>query len=494
MKNNNKITIVWLKRDLRLHDNEALTNAMNTGNRVLLIYVLEESLMNDPHYSDRHFNFIRESLADLNKSLKTYDSKILIVQSEVIPVLNKLLDCYRIESIFSHQETGILSTYFRDQSLKRFCKNNMIEWQENVNNGVFRGLKNRKGWALKWKDYMLNPILFFTDPQKQLFSIDEVNQLEKRFIIPSLSTPENTLFQKGGTSMAEKYLRTFFESRYKNYMLHISKPLLSRKGCSRLSPYMAWGNLSIRQVFQKALKFRSQTEFKKPLDAFISRLQWQSHFIQKFEMEDTMEFLSLNKGYHKLKKEISDEYQEAWRLGKTGYPLVDACMRCLNETGYLNFRMRALVVSFFTHNLWQPWQDATKHLSQMFLDFEPGIHYPQLQMQAGETGINMIRIYNPVKNSLEHDPDAVFIKKWIPELRNLDVHFAHEPYKMTRIEQVLHEFELGKDYPHPIVELQRSRKRASDILWEMKKDQKVREENFRILEKHTIGRRTSSFS
>ncbi len=494
MRKKEKISVVWLKRDLRLHDNEAISSALNKANRVLLLYVFEDSLRDDPHYNERHFNFIKESLVDLNSSLAAFNSKVLIVQGEVIPVFNKLLSSYKIEEIFSHQETGILVTYYRDQSIKRFCKNNLIIWRENINNGVFRGLKNRKGWALKWKDYMLSKPFVFDDSDHKLFSRDEVENLEKSFAVPSLTTPTVSNFQKGGTRMAEKYLSTFFESRYRNYMLHISKPLLSRKGCSRVSPYMAWGNLSIRQVFQKALARRDQTSNTKPLDAFISRLQWQAHFIQKFEMEDTMEFLSLNKGYHELKKDISEEYQDAWKKGMTGYPLVDACMRCLNETGYLNFRMRALVVSFFTHNLWQPWQDATKHLSQMFLDFEPGIHYPQLQMQAGETGINMIRIYNPVKNSHEHDPDAVFIKKWVPELAKLDIHFAHEPYNMTRIEQILNEFELGKDYPRPIVDLQLSRKKASDILWKMRKDEKVREENFRILEKHTMDKRTRSFS
>ena len=160
-------------------------------------------------------------------------------------------------------------------------------------------------------------------------------------------------------------------------------------------------------------------------------------------------------------------------------------MRCLNETGYLNFRMRALVVSFFTHNLWQPWQAASKHLSQMFLDFEPGIHYPQLQMQAGETGTNMLRIYNPIKNSLEHDPDATFIKKWVPELAEIPLAFIHEPWKLTQMEQELYSFKLGIHYPYPIVDLEKSRKYSSDILWGLRKKSVVKKDSKRILDKHT---------
>jgi deoxyribodipyrimidine photo-lyase len=206
-------------------------------------------------------------------------------------------------------------------------------------------------------------------------------------------------------------------------------------------------------------------------------------------MEHVMENASVNKGYHKLKKSISKKYQNAWKTGTTGFPLVDACMRCLKETGYLNFRMRALTVSFFTHILWQPWQDATTHLSQMFLDFEPGIHFPQLQMQAGETGINNLRIYNPVKNGIEHDEDAKFIKKWVPELKKLDTIFAHEPYLMTPLEQQLYDFTLGKDYPNPIVDLKKTRKKASDILWNLKKNPEVKKESKRILLKHTLSDR-----
>ena len=288
--------------------------------------------------------------------------------------------------------------------------------------------------------------------------------------------------------MAWRYANTFFKTRHKEYMYHISKPALSRESSSRLSPYIAWGNTSIRQIYQKAQEYKNETN-KKHLGAFVSRLRWQAHFIQKFEMEHSMENASVNKGYHKLKKSISLKYQEAWKEGKTGFPLVDASMRCLIETGYLNFRMRSMLVSFFTHILWQPWQDCTQHLSKLFLDFEPGIHFPQLQMQSGETGINNLRIYNPIKNSFDHDSDASFIKKWVPELASLPLPFIHEPYIMTDLDQQFNNFKLGEDYPNTIVEIKSARKKASDILWNMKKNSKVIKENKRILKRHTISDR-----
>ncbi len=483
------ITIVWLKRDLRLYDNEAIYNALKTGKPTLLLYSFEPLLMNDPHYSERHWNFIKESIVDLNKALETYNSKILAVQSDIIAAINQLQTHYHITDIYSHQETGILVTFERDKNFKRFCKNNLINWHENTNNGVQRGLKNRNGWTEMVDAFYAVEPLSFNPSNNQLLNIQEINMLEKHFNLPTLNTPEFTPFQKGGRSIGLRYLKSFFEERYSNYMFNISKPELARISCSRISPYIAWGNLSVREVYHKAYHLKKTSKHKKALEAFMSRLRWQTHFIQKFEMEHTMEEASVNKGFHKLKKSISKQYQNAWKTGQTGYPLVDASMRCLNETGYLNFRMRALVVSFFTHNLWQPWQEATTYLSQMFLDFEPGIHFPQLQMQAGETGINMLRIYNPIKNSLEHDPEASFIKKWVPELDTLDIPFVHQPYLMTEMEQQFYNFQLGKDYPKPIVDLETTRKKAGDTLWKLRQDKSVMEESKRILKKHTLKKR-----
>ncbi|WP_299666470.1 cryptochrome/deoxyribodipyrimidine photo-lyase family protein [uncultured Polaribacter sp.] len=486
--NREEINVVWFKRDLRLQDNEAIHNALQSNKRTLLVYVFENSLLEDAHYDERHWNFIKQSIQDLNTDLKKYNTKVLCVQTEVVNAFNTLFDSYKINTVFSHQETGLLITFNRDKEFTRYCRNNSVNWIENNNNGVLRGLLTREDWFEKWDAYMLDVQIKNELNATKFISTDEISQLEKYFQVVNLETPKHPYFQKGGTKMAWKYADTFFEKRYRKYMSNISKPALARESCSRLSPYIAWGNVSIRQIFQEAHQHKTESN-KKPLGAFISRLRWQAHFIQKFEMEHTMENVSVNKGYHKLKKSISIKYQKAWKEGRTGFPLIDASMRCLEETGYLNFRMRAMLVSFFTHILWQPWQASSQHLSRLFLDFEPGIHFPQLQMNAGETGINILRIYNPIKNSLAHDEDATFIKKWVPELANLPTSFIHEPYLMTPLEEQFNNFELNKDYPRPIVEIKDARKKASDVLWEMKNNMQVKKENERILKKHTISNR-----
>ncbi|MFD2568141.1 cryptochrome/deoxyribodipyrimidine photo-lyase family protein [Pseudotenacibaculum haliotis] len=492
-KRKEKINVVWLKRDLRLHDNEAISNAIREGKRFLLLFPFENILLHDPHYSERHWNFIKESIVDINKELEEFNSSVLTVQSDIISIFNHIQDHYKIDTVFSHIETGILTTYNRDKDFRRYCRNNNIEWVENINNGVKRGLQNRDNWFENWNSYMRLQQEVFAPQKDQLLILDELEKIQQRSVPVSLTTPSKTSFQKGGRSTGIKYIDSFFLNRYKNYMFHISKPEFSRKSCSRISPYLAWGNFSVREVFQLGQQAKTSKN-KRHIGAFLSRLRWQAHFIQKFEMEHTMEEASVNKGYHKLKKSISKQYQQAWKEGKTGFPLVDACMRCLKETGYLNFRMRALTVSFFTHILWQPWQEAATHLSQMFLDFEPGIHFSQLQMQAGETGINNLRIYNPIKNGIDHDEEAIFIKKWVPELAKLEAHFAHQPYLMSPMEQQFNDFHLGKDYPYPIVDIKETRKRASDILWSMKKDPTVKKENARILAKHTLRDRKRMLS
>jgi deoxyribodipyrimidine photo-lyase len=488
--NKTPINIVLLKRDLRFTDHEPLYAATQQDLPILLIYFFEPSVMAYDDSDTRHWRFVYESLQEMQTKLVDKNTQVYIFHNEVAIVFNELVKWYDVKNIFSHQEVGNKITYDRDIAMKAFCKEQNIVWQEFQLNGVIRKLKNRNKWQEKWQEYMTTPVKLIDETFSNFKILDnELYATLKGETLPLEITTRNKNFQEGGESLAWRYLDSFVKERHVNYSKHISKPSLSRKSCARISPYLSYGNISMRMVYQYTMQYYATSPNKRALSNFISRLHWHCHFMQKFESECSMEFENVNKAYNELVKPKNESYIQAWQQGNTGVPLVDACMRCLVATGYINFRMRAMVVSFFVFNLWQDWRHL-HFLARQFLDYEPGIHYPQLQMQAGVTGINTIRIYNPIKNGEEHDTDAVFIKQWIPELQNIPVNLVQEPWKLSAIEQQMYECEIGKHYPAPIVDIEATRKYASDIVWSFRKTDDVKKEGKRILQKHVSNVKT----
>lgn len=472
------MNVFWFKRDLRILDNKALFDSLEK--QCIVIYIFEPSVSFNYDWDIRHWRFIYQSLKDLeNQGLEVH-----FLYGEATDIFTTIFEIYGEFTLYSHCETGNDLTFKRDLSLKSLFKDLKVKWIEYDLNLVKRGLKNRMGWDARWISIIKQKIVSLPNLNNTICD----HSLEEKFSLPNdlksnLSLQSNFMVE-GGEYRAHTMLKDFLENKVESYWGAISYPDKSKYYCSYLSSYISWGNISIRQIYQACENQKKNVSNKISLNQFMARLKWHCHFIQKLEMEPRIEFENLNAAYNDVRNSRDRKLLKAWKNGQTGYPLIDAAMRCVKETGYLNFRLRSTVVSFLTHILWQPWQSGSGYLARMFLDYEPGIHFSQFQMQAGTTGINTIRIYNPIKQSKEKDKDGIFIKTWVQELENIPKESIHEPWKMTEMEQIMYGVRIGKDYPRPIVDFTTAYQNAKDKLWKIKNSKDSIYHSRKILRKH----------
>jgi len=447
--------LVWFKRDLRLADHPALTLAAGLG-RVLPLYIIEPGLWAQPEASGRQWDFTAETLRGLAGDLAALGVPLVIRHGEAPEVIARLCRAHRIEAIVSHQETTGAWSFARDRAVAGWARAQGIDWREVQGAGVQRRHPGRDGWAARRDAFLAQGPL----PVPQLAPVEGLAETAASgVVLPAralgLAPDPCPHRQHGGRGQALALVEGFAAHRAAGYRKSISSPLSAERGCSRLSVHLALGVVSAREV-----QAMPASVPRGDWAAFGARLAWRDHFMQKLEDAPNMETVALHRAWRSVEGDI--RHLTAFAAGETGLPYVDACLRYLRATGWLNFRARAMLVSVAVHHLGLDWRAVGQVLGRMFTDYEAGIHWPQVQMQASVTGINAPRLYNPVKQGHDHDPTGSFTRRWVPELVSVPAHWLQEPWKWPGAASL-----LGRRYPEPLADpgtaLRAARARLSEI-------------------------------
>jgi deoxyribodipyrimidine photo-lyase len=489
------IQVVWFKRDLRTTDHRPLAEAAAAG-PVLPLYVVEPEYWRLPDTSTRQWLVVRSALAELSARLAALGAPLIVRTGSVTQVLAKIHAAVGIGRILAHEETGNLWTYRRDVAVRETCLSLGIPLVEFSQTGVIRGAPARDRWAAHYARFIslpataeptrLEPVpaaRVADIPTAGMLGLADDGGLETR----------SGAGQSGTRQSALELLETFLGGRGAEYRRGMSSPVSAAGCCSRLSVPLATGAVSVREVLQRVYAARKQLAAMpaphRPVpvtavQSLIARLHWRGHFMQKLESEPELERRSFHPIHEAARTQTppDDPKLVAWATGRTGIPFVDACMRSLIATGWLNFRMRAMVQSFASYHLGLDWHVSGEKLAQLFSDYEPGIHWPQVQMQSGQTGINTPRIYNPVKQGIDQDPGGVFTRCWVPELAAVPLPVLQTPWLAVDVE-------LGA-YPQPIVDCAAAARAARARLTAVRQTDGYREAAREVFRKHgSRGRR-----
>lgn len=468
--------VVWHCRHLRTTDHPALTYGADSAETILPLFVFDPSFYTDGGLAcDSRVRFLHESLSDLADQYEERGGALTLAHGDPISILDGFHDA-GWDIVTTADPTG-------RYGLKR---DNAVATRSDVTfvdaDGLVRDQENsRENWSDRVEDWFTSDQCAWDETTVAIQHIETpvtIERIEDAYDV----TPQKEHRPAGGTSAGRAVLAEFTE-KLPSYPENISAPTDARTGTSQLSPYFRFGCVSVRQAYQT---IDSDCRDSRAKQLFVSRLYWNRHYNQKLVDHSGWMDTAVNpvmEGFHA--DTHNPELVEAWKQGQTGYPMVDASMRCLAATGWLNFRMRAMCASVLCDLFQQPWKIGADWFYYHLLDADPAINYTQFQIQAGMDGTNMMRVYNPRKQVRENDPDGEFVSKWVPELAALPDTHLDQPEKTPVHVQEECGVSIGEDYPYPVVEYEAARERI------LTKFKTVRAAAKRALQNEEVARRVS---
>jgi deoxyribodipyrimidine photo-lyase len=463
--------VVWHRSDLRVPDNApvaAAAEAAGDGDRVLPVFVFDPRYYGDRGLScDARLEFMHECLASLAEQYRERDSDLALLYGDPRDRLPALLDGLDDPRVYVTRD--VTARYGRDRddqlldgdglpcAVEAFDPGGIVRDPPPTPESV-DGPPSRDGWADQCRGYLTDDLHPAPDglPGTPIESDVTIGEVAARHAVDPDKDPE--VRPRGGRPAAQDRLDGFVQ-RLPDYPRNVAPPAAAERHASRLSPYLTFGVLSTREVYQRVRRC-PETRGR---SMFTSRLFWNHHYRQKLADWPGWMDRAVNPVFRGLYRgEHDPELEAAWREGRTGFPMVDAAMRALVETGFTNFRMRAMCASVFCYILSEPWCRGADFMYHHLLDAEPGINHPQWQSQTGHVGAHPVRVYDPAKQVREYDPDGEYVRKYVPELADLPDEHLPRPEKAPL--PVLDEagVELGEDYPYPVVDYEARAQRARE--------------------------------
>jgi deoxyribodipyrimidine photo-lyase len=456
------LSLVWLRRELRLQDNEALYRACQASELVLPFYIIDPYHFGHSEASAGRNAFILESLIDLKASFSQLGGELAVFETQPLNTIKQLLQELKTEyNLKFFYSTDIQYTYDKEleESLKALLEDLKIPYIICRNDFLLFDESKMDQWRDGYYAYLRESVYPApTGVNSPVLASNSQADLAKIYL--RFKTHKSSLFS-GGERAAHIILNSFFKQAFRGYHWKLSRPWMASQGAtSHLSPHLTQGTISSRIVHQKVYELRRSLPDEKgkfSLRAFADRLRWRDSFRQRFYFHP--EWASQNRyaefDEHYNNEPLTDKKEalfRAWCDGQTGYPLVDASMRQLKTEGWLNFRMRAMCATFLSINCGVSWHYGSLQFMNCLIDGDVGIDHWQWQMQAGVINplVPTFRIYNPQKNLLEKDPDLLFVKHWVPELK---------PYNIKQI--LNYEYQ---NYPKPLLNWSASKEQNGKII------------------------------